>query len=255
MKWDSSGGIAVIVLLSASLAVADPPSGSVGEPDAPLVVLDPGHGGTNAGAPAVRDGVFEKHLTLALAFELRDLLVARGVRVVLTRETDEYLTLRERAAIANKLRADAFVSIHANASPNHTQSGYETYILSPVAIEVDSRALRHDEGPARTDVDVELSLVLSDIERGAVMPLSASLAGAIQGQLREKRGDRGDRGVRQASMHVLLGATMPAVLVEVGFIDHPDEGEDILSDKSRTNIAEALADGIASEIASPDATP
>lgn len=255
MKWDALVGIAGFALLTASLASAEQASDAPQAAKPPLVVLDPGHGGTNAGAPGVRDGVFEKHLTLALAFELREKLVARGYRVALTRESDVYLTLRERSAIANELGADAFVSIHANASPNHNQNGYETYILSPHAVEVDSRALRQGEGPARPDVDAALGAVLSDIERGTVMPQAASLAESIQSQMREQRGDRGDRGVRQASMHVLLGATMPAVLVEVGFIDHPDEGEEILGAATRTKIAEALADGIASGLPSPDATP
>jgi N-acetylmuramoyl-L-alanine amidase len=258
MKWDAKTGIGLIVLFSASLAVADQPANR-GEPDSnsvgPLVVLDPGHGGTNAGAPAVRDGLFEKHFTLALAFEVRDQLEARGVRVVLTRETDEYLTLRERTARANELQADAFVSIHANASPNHTLSGYETYILSPDALEIDSRALRFEDGPRRADMSEDLARVLHDVERGATVPQAASLAGAIQTEMRARRGERGDRGVRQASMHVLLGATMPAVLVEVGFIDHPDEGEDILAAATRTKIAEALAEGIVSGLASADATP
>jgi len=248
MKWDLNRGIAVIVLLWAPLSLAD-------DPATPIVVLDPGHGGTNAGAPAVRDGLFEKHLTLALADEVRELLEAGGIRVVLTRETDNYMTLRQRSQIANALCADAFVSIHANASPNHTQSGYETYILSPDAVDVDTRALRHSETSPHPVADDELAHALADIERGTTMPESARLAASIQSQLRQERGDAGDRGVRQASMHVLLGATMPAVLVEVGFIDHADEGEDLLAAETRTKIAVALANGIVSGLASPDATP
>lgn len=214
-------------------------------PPAPLVVLDPGHGGTNAGAPAVRPGVYEKHLTLALAFELRRELEDRGLRVILTRERDEYLTLRQRSEHANRVGADLFVSLHGNATRTHSRRGYETFVLTPEALDVDSRALRGDQGPPRPGVAPSVARLLDDVERGAVHEASVRLAAALQGALRRLRGKDGDRGVRQGSQHVLLGATMPAVLVEVGFVDHPVEGEELLDPDVRGAIAAALADGIA----------
>jgi N-acetylmuramoyl-L-alanine amidase len=211
----------------------------------PLVVLDPGHGGTNSGAPSVRPNIFEKHLTLALAGELRRELVQRGFRVELTRVRDEYLTLRQRGRMANQLDADLFVSIHANATESHSHSGYETFILTPEAVDVDSRALRLDSGRVRGDLDRDTALLLDDVERSTSQERAAQVAASIQRQMRRVRGEVGDRGVRQDSMHVLLGATMPAVLVEVGFIDHPIEGEEILDPELRAGIVTALADAIA----------
>jgi len=223
----------------------------------PLVVIDPGHGGTNSGAPGVEHSVFEKSLTLEIARDVRRRLRAKGVRVVLTRDKDEYLTLRQRVAYANKVRADVFVSIHLNASPAHSQSGYETYILTPRALDVDARALRLGEGPVRYGLDKETSLVVDDLERGLSLPRAARVAGAIQKALRGVRGEAGDRGVRQDSMHVLLGANMPAVLVEVGFVDHPVEGRELMQHKTRARLSAALTRaihaGVGDLVGSPDA--
>jgi N-acetylmuramoyl-L-alanine amidase len=213
-----------------------------------LVLLDPGHGGTNSGAASVDDTVYEKHLTLALAFNVRDRLVRKGVRVVLTRERDIYLTLRQRGNQANALGADAFVSIHGNATEAHTQRGYETFILTPEALDVDGRALRITDGVPRPGLPEALARVMDDVERGTAHAGAAALATAIQDQLKQVRGREGDRGVRQASMHVLLGATMPAVLVEVGFIDHPIEGPELLAPRTRDDVAEAIASGIAASV-------
>lgn len=224
----------------------------------PLVVLDPGHGGTNTGAPGVA-GVFEKSLTLEVARDVARRLTARGVRVALTRDADRYLTLRQRVAFANKANAALFVSIHLNASPSHSQRGYETFILTPRALDVDARALRVADGPVRYGLDRQTASLLDDVERGLSQPRAARLATTIQTALRRVRGAAGDRGVRQDSMHVLLGANMPAVLVELGFIDHPVEGRELLQPATRGTIAGALATAIASGVAnlvgSADAAP
>jgi len=219
---------------SAGAAAADP---------RPLVVLDPGHGGSNRGA-AGTSGIFEKQLTLALARTVRDDLVARGYDVVLTREHDATLTLRQRVAVANRRGADLFVSIHANASAGRVQRGYETFVLTAAGVDVDGRALRSETGTPRAGVDAATALVLDDVERGACQWEAAELAFAIQRELRAVRGGAGDRGVRQDAHHVLLGATMPAVLVEVGFIDHPIEGQELARPATQAAIARALATAI-----------
>ena len=237
----------VAILGLGSPAIAEPAPGGEQEQSAEqpaLVVIDPGHGGSNSGAPSVREGILEKHLTLALAFDLRRQLQKRGLRVVLTRETDEYLTLRQRVRQANALNADLFVSLHGNASTKHSQRGYETYILTPRALDVDGRALRIGDGALRIGVDSELAQLLDDVERGTALPKAAQLAAAIQDRLAKARGKKHNRGVRQDSMHVLLGATMPAVLVEVGFVDHPVEGQELLDASVRREIVAALADAI-----------
>lgn len=226
---------------SKTLSVAAPPTQSA---SVPLILIDPGHGGTNTGAPSVRPDIFEKHLTLAMAGVLRNRLVAAGFHVRLTRHRDTYLTLRERGRIANEMDADLFVSLHGNASESHSHSGYETFILTPDAVDVDSRALRQDSGRPRPGLDTNLALLLDDIERSTSQVSAAKLAACIQSNLRDLRGKAGDRGVRQDAMHVLLGATMPAVLVEVGFIDHPIEGEQLMDAKVREKLVDAIANAI-----------
>lgn len=210
----------------------------------PIVVIDPGHGGTNTGAAGVEHGFYEKAFTLAMARGVADRLRAQGARVVLTRERDTYLTLRERVRRANQLQADLFVSLHANATPSHQHSGYETFILSPRAIDIDGRALRIADGAPRADLDRGTARILDDLERGMAQPRAAALAADIQDALRALRGPRGDRGVRQDSMHVLLGATMPAVLVEMGFIDHAVEGSELRDPAVQSDLCDALADAL-----------
>jgi N-acetylmuramoyl-L-alanine amidase len=225
----------------------EPAAGAVqpGPGRAPLIVIDPGHGGTNSGAPAAVPGLYEKQVTLALARLLWEELTERGYRVVMTRDRDVYLTLRQRVRLANRLGADLFVSIHTNATTSHTQRGYETFVLPPEALDVQARALRLEDGAVRPGIDADTGLLLDDLERGAAQEAAAELAAAVQAQLGAVRGHEGNRGVRQGAMHVLMGATMPAVLIEVGFIDHPVEGRELADPAVRERIAAALANAVA----------
>ena len=217
-------------------------------PRQPAVVLDPGHGGSNPGAQGVA-GLREKQLTLTLANLVATRLRDKGIAVTLTRDNDKTLTLRQRIEVADKLPADIFVSIHANASPTRAQSGYETYVLTARGVDVDARALRSGTSTPRPGVDPEIALVLDDLERGASQWESAELAARMQRSLRDRRGPDGDRGVRQDAHHVLLGATMPAVLVEVGFIDHPIEGKQLADPQIQAGIAAAIAEAIEDQLA------
>jgi N-acetylmuramoyl-L-alanine amidase len=245
------GAQALVLALTVRAAAAPAPSGSArpesaGPPRAPTVVIDPGHGGANLGARG--RGIHEKQLTLALSVQIAERLRRRGVAVQLTRTDDRTLTLRQRVAVANRLPADLFVSVHANASHGRTQRGFETYILTPAGVDIDGRALRSDTPTPRPQVPAEAALVLDDVERGAAQWESADLAARIQRALRDRRGASDDRGVRQDAHHVLLGATMPAVLVEVGFLDHPIEGIELLDPKVQTEIADALAEAISEQL-------
>jgi N-acetylmuramoyl-L-alanine amidase len=215
---------------------------------APRVVLDPGHGGSNPGAQGVT-GVREKQLTLTLANLVATQLRERGIAVTLTRDTDRTLTLRQRVEVANRLPADIFVSIHANASATRAQTGFETYVLTAKGVDVDARALRSGTTTPRPGIDPDIALVLDDLERGAAQWESAELAARMQKALRDRRGAGGDRGVRQDAHHVLLGATMPAVLVEVGFIDHPVEGKQLADAAVQTQLAAAIAEAIEDQLA------
>ncbi len=208
----------------------------------PLIVIDPGHGGSNTGTFGA--GMHEKYFTLALSRQVRDRLEVRGYRVVLTRNRDVYLTTRQRIHAANRIRADLFVSVHANASASHRSFGYETFVLTPKAIDIDGRALRLADGAERPGVPWSTAILLDDIERGAAQWAAADVAVEMQRQLRALRGREGDRGVRQDAMHVLLGALMPAVLVEVGFLDHPVEGQELIDEQVQAQLAEALAEAV-----------
>ncbi len=236
------------VVACAVLGVALAASPAVAERDRarPLVVVDPGHGGTNVGARGVLGLAYEKQVTLALARKLERELEARGAQVALTRDDDRYVSLRRRAALASDLDADAFVSLHANASGAGDRRGYETFILSPEAVEVDAPATRGlGQGRRSEGAHDVVGALVSDVERGAAVPRAAALAGAIQDELRELRGAEGDRGVRQAPFGVLMGAPMPAVLVEVGFLDHPIEGLELLRRDTQRALAAAIAEAVA----------
>ena len=233
----------IFVALAVTLAAAGAPAHAESE-RRPLVVLDPGHGGTNAGAPTVHADVYEKQLTLAMALDLAERLRERGVDVVLTRDRDVYLTLRQRVARANELGADLFLSLHVNATESHASRGFETFILSAEALQVDSRALRRGDGRPRVGLDPATAALLDDVERGVALEGAAELAATIQAGLRRVRGAEGDRGVRQAAMDVLMGATMPAVLVEVGFADHPIEGRELFDPAVQAEICAALAEAV-----------
>ena len=232
---------------SASPASRSKSHGSDAVKRAPRVVIDPGHGGSNPGALGA-SGIHEKDLTLAIARDVQSKLLAQGVDARLTRDRDRTMTLRQRMADANEWPADILVSIHANASPTRTQRGYETYVLTPAAVDVDARALRSDTPTPRPGVDREVGLMLDDVERGAAQWEAADLATSIQENLRAVRGATGDRGVRQDAQHVLLGATMPAVLVEVGFIDHPIEGQELVDAALQEKLADAIARAIVTSV-------
>jgi N-acetylmuramoyl-L-alanine amidase len=212
----------------------------------PRVVLDPGHGGSNMGAQG--PGIHEKQLTLELANQVAAHLRDHGIDVVLTRTDDRTLTLRQRVEVADSLPADLFISIHANASMTRAQRGYETYVLTVKGVDIDGRALRSDTTTPRPGVDPDVALVLDDVERGASQWEAAELAARVQHNLRARRGAEGDRGVRQDAHHVLLGATMPAILVEVGFIDHPVEGRQLQEPGVQKQLASAIAEAIEDQL-------
>lgn len=200
-----------------------------------LVVLDPGHGGANLGAPG-RNRLFEKQITLQVAERLARLLRAHGYRVLLTRQRDQYLTLRERVRRSNAQPAAAFISLHANASPDHSQRGVETFVLDPQVAEVEARrAARRAGGP--------VAALLADLHAAHQLQESIRLARAIQDSLVSLRGAV-DRGVRQADHDVLAGVQAPAVLVEMGFIDHVVEGPLLEEPAVQDQIAQALLEGI-----------
>ena len=189
------------------------------------IVVDAGHGGHDTGAIGP-SGVREKDVTLAMARRLATRLRARGFAVVLTRDRDTFVALEERTAIANARRGDLFVSLHANAHPRRDRHGVETYVLD-VAGDRYARRLAARENGALDDEAYEGQDVRAhpgDLDAQASASSSRHLALAVQREVcagvRGRVGEVRDLGVKSALFHVLLGARMPAVLVETGFISN-----------------------------------
>jgi N-acetylmuramoyl-L-alanine amidase len=218
------------------------------------VVIDPGHGGSNLGAPGHVEGVHEKKLTLAVARLLRKRLERDGVNVIATRDADVYLTLAERVRRANAAGADVFVSLHANATPDHRRRGFDTFVLSREVRDIEANVAGHGSertpalGASGEVVADPVDAVLSRARVRLVARESARLSRAVRAHLGRVRDN--DRGSRQAPYDVLDGLRMPATLIEVGFIDHPDEGTELLQPEVMHRIADAIADGI-EEFAAP----
>jgi N-acetylmuramoyl-L-alanine amidase len=232
---------------AAPAAPAPRPPRPAEEPAVRTVVIDPGHGGENVGAKGT-GGTLEKDVALAIARKLRaELVNARGLQVFLTRDHDAELGLDERTAIANNYKADLFVSIHANASRAQGAKGSEVYFLSYQASDDESRWVAQAEGAAEPFAQAppgsDLALILWDMAQAEHLEESSALASRIQEELAVVTGSEG-RGVKQAPFRVLVGATMPAVLVEVAFISNPDEEKLLASEGYQSKIAASLARGI-----------
>jgi N-acetylmuramoyl-L-alanine amidase len=210
------------------------------------IVIDPGHGGYDPGAE-VR-GLSEAELTLDVALRLEKLLVKQpGVEVVLTRRTNTYVPLDDRTAIANRAAADLFLSIHANASTNTQARGIETYFLNFASNSAaETLAARENAGSSRTMR--ELPEIVKAIALNNKIDESRDFATLIQGSLYDKlrRVNRQARnlGVKQAPFVVLIGATMPSVLVEISFLTNRQEATLLRTPKYREQIADALLAGV-----------
>ena len=231
------------------------------------VVIDPGHGGTDQGT-VFRKGAFqiaEKDLTLLLAKDLAHLLRKRGYRAILTRAKDREVPLPARTAIANRLNADVFLSIHMNSTATSGASGthgareasgpngVETYFLNNTT-DASSRRLAHLEnsvisvnGSADSDQapSADLALILKDLRLDGNLSESKRLACSLQEKLALTSSFKNrSRGVKQALFHVLLGADMPSVLVETGFLSSEKDRLSVLSPLGRKQIVQAMAHAI-----------
>lgn len=208
------------------------------------IVLDPGHGGKEVGAVGT-NGLLEKDLTLAICRRLADALAARTkARVVLTRDDDTLVSLDQRTAIANQYKADLFLSVHLNAAVVKDAKGSETYFLSLEASdELAKRAAEVENASssavAAADRSSDLKLILWDLAQQAYIDESSRFAQAIQEEMNAATGV-GNRGVKQAPFKVLVGATMPAALVEVGFITNAEEEAKLQSAEFQGLMVDAI---------------
>lgn len=215
----------------------------------PLIVLDPGHGGEDIGAVG-SGGIKEKEIVLEIALALRELLEERlRARVLLTRDTDVSLALQERIAVANRERADLFLSIHANASEHKTASGVETYYLDNTDDRSSMKLAERENSTMHVAaLGGDLGFMVSDLIQGGKLEDSISLSHHIQEELHLTLSQYfkgvNNLGVKKAPFYVLVGAHMPCVLAEVSFIDHPIEGKRLAEPRYRTLTALGLYQGI-----------
>jgi N-acetylmuramoyl-L-alanine amidase len=210
-------------------------------------MLDPGHGGEDEGAKG-RKGLLEKQVALELAKDLAGQLQEAGLEARLTRSEDEYVTLWDRARLANQAGADLFISLHLNAAPTRTAKGSEVYFLSlgsgdPGAAGLAAQENAGDGAPAGNGPDAIVLGILNDLAQKAYLQESEQLAVAIQGQLNQLGGIR-QRGVKQAPFVVLRGAAMPAVLVETAFISNPKEEAKLRDPRFIHRVAQAITRGV-----------
>lgn len=210
------------------------------------VVLDPGHGGDANGTEGP-GGTQEKAVTLQVSRKVKALIESRlGLRVVMTRDDDRTLDQDARAAIANNNRADLFVSIHANAAMRPTVKGAEVYYLSVDRADLEARRRVQDPGQALPQLGGgtrAIELILWETAQLRHLEQSASLAALVEASLRA-RVDMSPRPVQQAPFRVLVGANMPAVLVEVGYLSNPAEEKALASSVHQDRVALAIFEAI-----------
>jgi N-acetylmuramoyl-L-alanine amidase len=217
----------------------------------PIVVIDAGHGGRDPGARSVSGDLIEKDLTLALARELRDDLVQRGrLRVAMTRADDRYLTLEDRAAVARRLGAAMFVSLHMDSAPNPLARGASVYSLSDVASDAEAaRFAAAQNGASAAGADNgSVDAILSDLAMRRQMSASADLASRLVRKSAGRFQLRPDPH-RFAAFQVLRTAATPAVLFEAGYISNADDEFLLRDPKHRSDIALALAQAIEADVA------
>ena len=215
-----------------------------------VVVLDAGHGGDDPGA--INGSLKEKNIVLSIAQKAGKELQGRGYKVYYTRSKDKFINLRDRTKYANDKAADLFISIHANAAPSKTKAatmrGIETFFLSPARSERSKNAAALEN---KSDIEemnyFSKQTFLNFLNREKIIAsnkLAIDVQREVLARAKSVSSKASDGGVREAPFWVLVGALMPAVLLEVGYITHPSEGELINNSKYQDALVKGLADGI-----------
>lgn len=235
------------------MAELTPPSSISNRPasNRPLVVIDPGHGGHDPGTE-IAGTVVEKDLALAIALRLETALRDRGFATLLTRQTDTFLTLGERTDLANRAHADLFISVHLNSSPDSGAAGIETYYLNNTTDRATIRLARMENGVAggySAPGESDLNYILTDLRQGYKANESASLARMIEAEtaadISTSLGLRVNAlGAKKGPFYVLVGAEMPAVLVECGFLSNAGEVRELTDSRYQAAIADGVADAV-----------
>jgi N-acetylmuramoyl-L-alanine amidase len=256
---DAGSGRLTIDLMPAITDVAPTPAPPAAAPDTGLVipaqgpstglrtvVIDPGHGGDELGTQGAK-GTLEKEITLAVARRLRTLIESRlGLKVFLTREDDRTMSLDDRSAFANNHRADVFLSIHANYAVRPALKGAEVYYLTVERADAEARKKADDDAttlPALGGGNRAIDLILWETAQARYLEQSATLAGFIEQTLRP-RIEMSPRAVQQAPFRVLVGANMPAALVEIGYLSNTEQESQLATASYQDQVAQALLDAL-----------
>ena len=217
------------------------------------VVIDAGHGGHDTGAVGLKLKVQEKDLNLTVAKQLAAKIQAKypEVKVILTRDTDVFLPLQQRADIANKNHADLFISIHTNAAENRNACGAETFILGTERMEDNLDVAMRENAVMKLEEDQTVyqgfdpnsveSYILFELMQNQYMDNSLVFAELVQNQFVGTL-QRANRGVRQAAFWVLLKSACPSVLVEMGFLSNAEEEKWLASADGKTGIVNGIFD-------------
>jgi N-acetylmuramoyl-L-alanine amidase len=218
-----------------------------------VVVIDPGHGGKDSGTIGI-DGIEEKNITLAIGLKLGKILheKMKDLKVVFTRTTDKFVELYKRGQIANEANGNLFISIHCNATPHKPSdiNGFEVYLLRPgrtkeaISIaEKENSVISYEDNPARYQKLTDENFILVSMAQSAYMRYSEKFA-SILNQEFSKDISIQSRGVKQAGFYVLVGASMPSVLIETGFLSNRHDAHYLNSSRGQTKIAEAIYEAI-----------
>lgn len=218
-----------------------------------VVVIDPGHGGKDPGALRRAGGMDEKEITLDISRRVRDLLKRERVQVVMTREKDEFIALKDRAELASRVKADLFVSIHANSHPKSGVFGVEVYTLKGLTSYELKDAQRQDSqrlyfrglrmAPGKPEVETIIEDLLYSHKQADSAVFAKELGSFTARLVRTK-----DFGVKESRFFVLRNTVVPAVLIEVGFLSNPREERQLVTAAYRQRLADGIARSILSYI-------
>ncbi|RKU15621.1 hypothetical protein C6503_13650 [Candidatus Poribacteria bacterium] len=209
---------------------------------AKTIVIDPGHGGKDPGGLG-SNNLQEKGIVLSISQKLREILTAKGYTVLMTRDTNRFIPLKERTAFATRHKADLFLSIHANAAESSSATGIETYYLDVTSTDKASEKIAARENANSGYSIQELETLLTELIRESKSEDSKRLARHVQQALVQTTGAV-DRGVKHARFVVLIGTKVPAILIETGFVSNPVEGQKLTTTAYQYKIATAIAEGV-----------
>ena len=233
--------------------IVQKPKQPIGAWDLDVIVLDPGHGGEDAGAISI-NGFKEKDIALSIAKKVKELLKKElpATKVVMTRDDDTFVELYRRGQIANKQKGKLFISIHCNSMPSkpHPANGCESYILRPGrnseavrVAEKENASIRLEKEQINYDDMSEEKLIISTMAQSAFVKFSEKFAAMLQKEVAGKTG-LFNRGVNQAGFLVLVGASMPNVLFETGFLSNVNDEKILSSEKGQQSMAEGIVKSI-----------